>query len=503
VEGERMQIHTFAAIDIGSYELEMKIFELSARKGMREIDCIRYRLEMGKDTYSIGKISTEKVEDLCEILQSFVTIMIGYQVSKYRAYATSAIRESRNRVMLLDYIEKKTGLKIEVLENSEQRFLDYKSIASKENEFNKIIQKGTAIIDVGGGSVQISLFDKDRLVTTQNIRIGNLRLREKISSLERKTPHYEPLVEELVNHELNNFKKIYMRECEVKNLIVVGDHIGELTKCSSFSAKEFLELYQEVISYSIDDIAQRYEMPAESVSLLMPSLIIYKRFLEGIGAETIWMPGLNLCDGIAYEYAQQNKIIKSGHDFDEDIIAAARNMAKRYMCSKSHIKILEELALKIFDKTKKLHGLSKRERLLLQIAVILHECGDYISLSNAAECSYRIIMATEIIGLSKIEQEIIANVVRYNALEFEYLGKSNDYLLIAKLTAILRIANAMDHSHKQKFKDVRIILKENVLQITVVTPEDISLEKGLFPEKAAFFEEVFHILPVIKQKKIL
>jgi len=94
-------------------------------------------------------------------------------------------------------------------------------------------------------------------------------------------------------------------------------------------------------------------------------------------------------------------------------------------------------------------------------------------------------------------------VVRYNALEFEYLGKSNDYLLIAKLTAILRIANAMDHSHKQKFKDVRIILKENVLQITVVTPEDISLEKGLFPEKAAFFEEVFHILPVIKQKKIL
>ena len=112
------------------------------------------------------------------------------------------------------------------------------------------------------------------------------------------------------------------------------------------------------------------------------------------------MPGLDLSDGMAYEYAQKNKIIRAGHNFDEDIIAAARNIAKRYMCSKSHIRALEELALVIFDKTKKLHGLDRRKRLLLQIAVILHGCGKYISLSNVAECSYRIIMATEIIGLS-------------------------------------------------------------------------------------------------------
>ena len=81
--------------------------------------------------------------------------MEGYKVSAYRAYATSAIREAKNRLILLDYIEEHTGLKIEVLSNSEQRFLDYKSIASRENEFNTIIQKGTAIVDVGGGSIQI------------------------------------------------------------------------------------------------------------------------------------------------------------------------------------------------------------------------------------------------------------------------------------------------------------------------------------------------------------
>ena len=74
-------------------------------------------------------------------------------------------------------MKRHTGLEVEVLSNASQRFMDYKSIASKENEFNRIIQKGTAIVDVGGGSIQISLFDKDRLVASQNMKIGNLRLR--------------------------------------------------------------------------------------------------------------------------------------------------------------------------------------------------------------------------------------------------------------------------------------------------------------------------------------
>ncbi len=506
-----MQMKTFAAIDIGSYEVEMKIFELSQAKGMREIDCVRRRLEMGKDTYSKGKVSVEKIEALCELLESFSEIMKGYQVDAYRACATSAIRETKNRIVLLDYIENRTGFQIEVLGNAEQRFMDYKSIASKENEFNRLILKPTAIVDVGGGSVQISLFDKDSLVTTQNVRMGNLRLREKLAVLERSTTHMELMLQEVIDNELKGFKKLYLKDKEIKNLIVVGDHIADLARANSMSREEFFQLYDQVMHSSLDDVAQKFEVAVEGVTLLLPSLVIYKRFMEEIGAETIWMPGLNLCDGIAYEYAVQNKIIKAAHNFDEDIIASARNMAKRYLCSKNHIKVLEELALGIFDKMKRIHGLTPRDRLLLQIAVILHGCGKYISLSDVGECSYSIIMATEIIGLSQMEREIIANVVKFNTQEFEYyetisnytsIGKQ-EYLTITKLTAILRLANAMDRSHKQKFKNVKMTLKNRELVVHVTTNEDITLEKGFFPEKAAFFEEVFAIRPVIRQRKVM
>ena len=128
---------------------------------------------------------------------------------------------------------------------------------------------------------------------------------------------------------------------------------------------------------------------------------------------------------------------------------------------------------------------------------------------NLGECSYSIIMATEIIGLSHLEREIVANVVKYNHLEFDYYENmerqqmidKNSYLKIAKLTAILRLANGLDRSHKQKFKNVKITLKEEELIITVDTAEDITLEKGLFGARAKFFEEVYNIRPVIRKKR--
>ncbi len=199
---------------------------------------------------------------------------------------------------------------------------------------------------------------------------------------------------------------------------------------------------------------------------------------------------------------------KEDHDFEQDIIACAQNISKRYMGSRRRSETLEKIALTIYDSMNKVHGLGKRERLLLRIATLLHDCGKYISLVNLGECSYNIIMSTEIIGLSHIEREIVANVVKYNHIDFEYseVMAANGtidrtaYLTIAKLTAILKIANGLDRSHKQKFKNVKTVLKEERLIITVDASVDITLEKGLFTRRADFFEEVYSVKPVIRQK---
>lgn len=511
-----MAVKLFAAVVIGSMETEMKIYELSPRRGMKAVDCVSARISLGVDAYSKGHLDVEKVEELCRVLKDFKQIMDGYKVDAFRICGTSALREIRSTLITKDYIEKQIGLPIDILSNSEQRLLDYKSIASESDSFETIISSGTAIVDIGGNSMQISVFDKDKLITTQNIRMGKVSTREKFLPLAKNSAHFEMLMIELMEHELAGFGKLYQKDRQIKNLIVIDSDLLELLKKEDEDSsilvvgkEEFTDVYRRIVYLSPEEISRQFALNSDSAPFVVPSMIFCRCLLEKLGAENIWIPRMSATDGMCYDYAVSTKMIRSRHNFDEDILAASRSIAKRYKSNQAHIKNMEELTLQIFDKMKKIHGLGQRERLLLQISAILHNCGKYISLTNVAECAYNIIMATEIIGLSHAERQIIANVVKFNTLEFCYYDElaanssvsREEYLVIAKLTAILRLANALDRSHKQKFKNAVITLREEKLVISVESQEDLTLEKGTLAEKADFFEEVFNVHPVVKQRK--
>ena len=513
-----MKVTTFAAIEIASYEVSMKIYALSP-KSMKEITYVRHRMELGKDAYHLGKISHERMEELCDVLQDFKRIMKEFGVVEYRACATAVIRELECSSLILDRILVKTGLNIEILSNSESRFLSYKSIASQEKDFDKIIQKGTAIIDVGGESIQISLFDKDTLVSTQNIRIGTNRLKERLSNVYEQSSHFAQVVEEIANNALKTYRKLYLKDRKIENIILIGDFSPYIsryvnatrTESHAMSAEEYHAFYQEMLSKNPQEMLNTMGIPAENDALILTTLVVYRKLIEETEAKEIWMPSLNICDGLTYDYAEKNKILKSAHDFENDIIVSAKNMGKRYQSNKNHVNVMNALALTIFDKTKTLHGMQKRDRLLLQIAVLLHDCGKFISMSHSAECSYNIIMASEIIGLSHAEREMVANIVKYNSvdvLSFEEFARTcaldkEQYIKVCKLAAILRISNAMDRSHKQKIREIRVSLKDTKMILTVDTLEDITLEQGLLREKCEFFEDVFGITPVLRRKKTM
>ena len=512
-----MSIRIFAAIDVGSFELTMKIFEFTGKNNMREIDCIRRRLDLGSDTYATGKIRNDKLEELCRTLKEFSVIMDSYRADAYKAYGTSAIRETENSAIVVDQIEQRTGIRVEILSNSEQRFLDYKSIALKGESFRRIIEEKTAIVDIGGGSIQLSLFDNDALVSTQNLRLGVLRIQEYLNHLNAGRNQVESLADELATAQLSNYKKLYLKDRTIQNIIIVDDYISpwavkRLGRDGGPAAdlKEFEGFMDSLKSRSGSEIALSMDIPEEKVPLVLISAVLTKRIAQLMGAEKIWAPGVTLCDGIAYEYAEKMKLLKGEHDFEKDIIGCAVNVSKRYLGSRKRGETLENIAVSIYDSLKRVHGLGKRERLYLRIAAILHDCGKYISMVNIGETSYNIVMATEIIGLSHMEREIVANVVRFNHSSFVYYdrlqsqgsGLDRDaYLTVAKLTAILRLANSLDRSHKQKLKGIKAALRENQLILTADTPEDITLEKGFFEVCSDFFQEVFSVQPVLKQRK--
>ena len=204
-----MKICTFAAIYIGSYEVSVKIFEISGKRKIREIDYIRSRIELGRDAYSKGSIGYELVEALCETLGEYKQIMDGYRVDSYQAYAAAALRDAENELFILDQIRIRTGLEVSVLSNSEHRFISYKSVAMQDS-FEQMIQKGAAVVDAGGGGMQITVFTKGQVVTTQHLSLGTMRIREQLARKSRNLAQYELQIEELVEKELEVFKSMYL-----------------------------------------------------------------------------------------------------------------------------------------------------------------------------------------------------------------------------------------------------------------------------------------------------
>ena len=510
-----MAVKTFAAIDVGSTDVSMKIFEITSKRGYRQLDYVSNIIELGSDTYADGYVSQDSIEKLCDILNRFFRKMREYGVVDYQAYATSAIREAKNKMMVLDLLKLRTGIEVQILSNSEHRFLMYKGLAVNDSNFEKIAEKNTAIVDIGGGSIQISLMNNGKLTATQNIPIGALRVRERLKTFHIDTTHLEREMEEFIENEIDTFTDHYLGGKEIKNVIAIGDEVENLIQMvppgemieNHLNEQQLNGIIEKILSTNPADLAAEYKMPYERATLLLPAAMIYSIFLQKSKADMIWTPKVDLCDGIIVDEMLRTKNLAVTRDFNEDIRSAVHQMAKRYNCNKGHNLNVAKLACQIFDKTKKIHGLGAKERMQLEIAAILHDCGKFINMNGAPYNSYAIIMSTEIMGLSHKERHEVANIVKYNSLPFPYyeqmqgvIGECN-YMTIAKLVAILRIANAMDRSHKQKASAYDIVVKNKQLVITIDTLSDLALERGLFDDKADFFLQVYGIRPVLKQKR--
>jgi len=504
---------TFATIYIGSYEVSLKIFELTSKKKIHELDHVRSRIELGRDVYQSGILGYEKVDELCDTLSAFIRIAQGYRVSHVEVYASAVIRDASNELFILNQIQIRTGLEVKVQSNSEHRLVTYKSVAGR-TAFEKMIQTSAAFVDLGGSGMQITVFRNGQMVTTQFIDVGTIRLRAIFGDRGLSLSKYMKEMEEFIYKKIEVFCSLYLEE-GIDYCILLNDYAMELHKTvdkkeqeETISAEKFIKHIEKLQVKTLEQITTDLHLSNDKDPLVIPTIMVFKSIVMNLMARRVWVPRMNVNDGIAYDYCERNHLIKASHDFEADILSASRYLSQHFNSYSAHITALTEMSVKIFDHMKKIHGLGNRERLFLQVASILHDCGKYVSLANSAQCAYSIIMSSEILGLSHLEREIVALTVLYNHLaldEYNVLSDRIDqesYLIVAKLSAILRMANALDQSHKQKFSEFRITIKGKEMIITVEAFEDIALEQALFESRTEFFERVFSMKPVLKEKRI-
>ena len=502
----------FASIYVGSYETTMKVFEITKQqKKIKTIDTIKAPSDIIKDVLSTGAISPETTDKLCKVLLDIKNTIDSYKVDSYVVIAGPTIRQAENALIVLEQIKQRTGFSIEVISNSEQRFLGYQAVASTD-DFEELISDSAVLIDIGGVSLQITLFSKGKIITTQHLSLGTVAVSENIKKLGTASTSMEQIYE-MMYKELEVFKTMFLRDIEPKYMILLGVQVSTIAeKIANFSSKkvstqEYLNFLNKINKQYIKQFERDNDIYLENEYLLEPVVMLYKTLAETFAPKTVVAPGVSVCEGMAYNHSYNKKWLTAKHDFDNDIITAAWSIAKRYDSYQPHLKALFRLSGEIFDTMKKYHGLGKRQRVLMQCIAILHDCGKYISLAEASSCSYTIIMASEILGLTHKEREIIATTVEFNRKPLEPYESLSDrftteeYLIILKLLAILKVANALDRSHKQKIKNVSMRVKDRELVITIEANSSLALEKGLFKKNADFFEQTFSIKPVLKENK--
>ncbi|MDW5299190.1 MAG: HD domain-containing protein [Sedimentibacter sp.] len=506
-----------AAIDIGSHSLRMKIVEMNLNFEVKILENIRRNISLGRDTYAMGKISFDTLNETCKILKGFKQLMTDYNITTYVAVATSAVREAANRDFILDQIKIKTGFHINVITNSEERYLIFKAIKNQMKNYRHLREENCIIVDIGSGSIQVSMYDNDKLILSKNIKLGFLRIRELLSDLQGRTLNFPKIMEEYIESNIDNLM-LFHNIRTFKNLIVIGGEIKLInTLCISDNKadfnkyilkEDFLRVYNAFLFLSPQSIVKDYKITQESSDILLPTMMILKKFLDITTNDMIYTPMVTLVDGVVSDVIEKRNP-NSTNELQCDILSLCRLIGEKFQYQKKHAEDVENKSLILFNSLKKLHGLNNREKFLLQIAAILHDVGKYISFNKHYINSYNVILASDILGLSDNETKIVANVARYHSSVVPSHTHENfisldeqSRIVVSKLAAIIRIADALDRSHKQKIKDMTVTYNGNIVIINVASSDDVLLEQWTFEMKSEFFREVFGVSAILKVKKV-
>lgn len=506
-----------AVIDIGSLTARLKIYEIGSKGTPKEIETVRMFTSLGTRSYVSGFIEAEQLEEICDCLRAFDIKCKEYRISRVLCVATSALRDARNRDVIVEQIRIRTGFRIEVIDNSMERFYQNMAVRESMPEFKNLIKEGTMILDIGASSLQATVYDKSDFIFSQNMVLGSLRIYEMLSDLQSKTTHYEDVLQEFIAQDLDDYHAVEPKGIVYKSLVAFGGELGFMKRLLNMTPNEnsiltkaqFLEVYDYLFKNTPQDLSLNDHIPTNIAPLLLPSAMIIKNMLEYTGVDTVYLPQASLSDGIIYNYCSKYSGYKLAMKPEDDLIRAARNVAKRYKSHKKHIEFVENTAMDIFDASAKITGLTNRDKLLLRLSAILHESGKFVHARAHNDAAYALIKYTDLIGLNSEELDIVALVVRLypkqNPYENNYYQKLNPAkkVLVSKLTAILRIADALDASHKQKSKNITVQLDPESLHISCGSAEDMSFEMWSFEHRSGLFEEVIGIKPELRIRRTL
>ena len=505
-------------LDMGASAIRLVVAEIDAKRNVRVIEEASRGVLLGRDTFSGGVIRSQTVDAALEALDGFRQIMDGYGVVNIRAVATSAVREARNADMFLDRVQGRTDIRFEIINEAEESRLAYLAVRDALRRHPAFRAARTLLIEVGGGSTSLSALRRGQPTRSGVYPLGSVRLRQQLD-LRRHTPELQVA---LLNRYIANVVEEIRVEIpldRVTHVIAIGGDVrfvaAQLSDGDSdgqvpeIGRQRFLDFCSEIERLDEDSLVDRFRLSADHLETLLPALLVYRRLVSETAARSVIVSRASLRAGVLIDVAEPKSRL-SAEDFAHQVLASADTLGHRYRFDREHGHHVAMLAVRLFDQLRDEHGLGERERLLLQVAALLHDVGMYISLRAHHKHSQYILSASQIFGLSDDETAIVSNIVRYHRrglpqdshLPFIALDRT-DRLTVNKLAAILRLVNALDAEHAQKVRDARLVRNATTWTLELESEGDLTMEQQAATARADMFAQVYGRAPIVRPARVI
>jgi exopolyphosphatase/guanosine-5'-triphosphate,3'-diphosphate pyrophosphatase len=286
-----LNIKKYAAIDIGSNAMRLLIANIVEQDDketqFNKSSLVRVPIRLGQDAFTVGEISEENIDRMCDAMKAFNLLMKVHKVEHYKAFATSAMREAYNGKEVTEIIKKKTGIKIEIIDGKKEAAI----IASSDLHSLIKTDKTYLFVDVGGGSTEFTLFSDGKMIVSRSFKAGTVRL-------------LNDMVHDVVWDEIEKWIRTNTADFEEVTLIGSGGNINKLFKMSGKSQDKPLSYiymnsqYAFLNSLTYEQRIAELGLNSDRADVIIPATRIYLNAMKWSGARNIYVPKIGLADGI-------------------------------------------------------------------------------------------------------------------------------------------------------------------------------------------------------------
>ncbi len=471
-----------AAIDIGSNAMRLGI--ASVEQGEPTLIArLREPVRLGRDAFTTGRFSEDTMQSAEQAFANFRRLIDQHHAERIRAVATSAMRETANAGELIARIHARTGIQIECISGEEEARLIHRSIARQV----KLEGRLALAIDIGGGSVEVTLCDNGEPVAAQSFRIGTVRLLEML----RDAPDFGAMLREYLDGARKKLREhIGGRKPDFclgtgGNATAIGELAHRMLDTASpkrLERRQLKKLIARLEAIPVEERIRKLGLRPDRADVILPAAMVFHDIMKLARADEIRFPDASLLEGILLCMAESPEFRRRSRE--RQMLAWAASLKNKYHVDLEHARTVARLARELFDQLADAHELGKDDRLLLTIAAELHEIGMYVRVGGYHRHSAYLISASPMLGLDADEQKLLALVVRHqrkagpddNNPDFAALNEK-DKTRVWRLSALLRLAIALNKERRDRVRRIKARAGEKSIALSIEGDGDLMLER--------------------------